>query len=62
MLFPIYILYSEKADRYYIGQTSDIKKRMHDHNHPVANLIYTAKYIPGSCAFQLVLAMKEGML
>ena len=30
--FFIYILYSEQYDRYYIGQTSDIEKRVIRHN------------------------------
>ncbi|AUP81170.1 GIY-YIG nuclease family protein [Flavivirga eckloniae] len=28
----VYILYSQKRSRYYIGQTSDIKKRLVKHN------------------------------
>jgi len=31
MLF-VYILYSEKGNRYYIGQTSDVEARLHRHN------------------------------
>ena len=28
----VYILYSEKRSRYYVGQTSDINKRLEKHN------------------------------
>jgi putative endonuclease len=32
MPYFVYILYSEKADRYYIGSTSDVDKRLQKHN------------------------------
>ena len=32
MVFLVYILYSKKADKYYIGSTSDINKRLIKHN------------------------------
>ncbi|MBU0711759.1 GIY-YIG nuclease family protein [bacterium] len=28
----VYILYSPSKDRYYIGQTADINRRLHEHN------------------------------
>ncbi len=31
-MFTVYILYSELIDRYYIGQTNDIEKRLVRHN------------------------------
>ena len=31
-MFYVYILYSEKADKYYIGQTEDIDQRISTHN------------------------------
>lgn len=31
-MFFVYILYSEKGNRYYIGQTSDVEARLHRHN------------------------------
>jgi len=30
-MFYVYILYSSKYDRYYIGQTNDLKQRMYRH-------------------------------
>jgi putative endonuclease len=31
-MFYLYILYSVKADRFYVGHTSDISKRITEHN------------------------------
>ena len=42
--FIIYILYSKKYDRYYIGQTSDIEKRFNRHN--LGYVKSTKKYRP----------------
>ena len=44
-MFYIYILYSESADRYYIGQTNDVVRRLEEHNTAEKNS-YTAKYRP----------------
>ena len=44
-MFYVYILYSHKSDRYYIGHTPDINKRLSQHNNPRENK-YTSKYIP----------------
>lgn len=60
MSFSIYILYSEKANRYYIGQTSDLNKRVYDHNHPVVNSKYTAKYIPWEMCFSAYVSEERG--
>jgi len=32
--YTVYILHSESADKYYIGYTADIEKRLHLHNDP----------------------------
>ncbi len=32
MSYYVYILYSEKLGRYYIGQTQDVEKRLAHHN------------------------------
>ena len=42
----VYILYSEKLDRYYIGQTEDVELRLSFHNNPVEPRKFTAKGIP----------------
>jgi putative endonuclease len=41
MSFYVYILYSAKLDRYYIGHTSDLIKRFHEHNTGLST--YTSK-------------------
>ena len=41
----VYILHSEKADKYYIGQTSDIQTRLLFHNQ-LAQHSFTARYRP----------------
>ena len=45
-MFYIYILYSQIADKFYIGQTPDVQKRLREHNNPVVNSKFTAKYVP----------------
>ena len=37
----VYILYSEKYDKYYIGQTDNIDARLHQHN---TGKVSSAKY------------------
>ena len=32
IMFTLYILYSEKIDRYYVGYTNDIHRRLSEHN------------------------------
>ena len=32
MAFSVYILYSARADRYYVGHTSDVERRLLSHN------------------------------
>ena len=31
-MFVLYILYSEKLDRFYVGYTNDIERRISEHN------------------------------
>jgi putative endonuclease len=45
-MFYIYILYSETADKYYIGQTEDVQRRLFQHNNPLEAQKFTAKCIP----------------
>ena len=39
--FFVYILYSNHLDKYYVGYTSNLKKRLTEHNNGVS--LYTAK-------------------
>jgi putative endonuclease len=43
MPYYVYILYSEKLDRYYIGHTEDLVKRLADHHSGLSS--YTSKAI-----------------
>jgi len=45
-MFYVYILYSKAADKFYVGQTSDVARRLLEHNTPIVNSKFTAKYIP----------------
>ena len=45
-VFYIYILYSLKSDKYYIGMSSDVNRRLEEHNNPLGFNKYTAKHIP----------------
>ncbi|NBW39263.1 MAG: GIY-YIG nuclease family protein [Cytophagia bacterium] len=42
----VYILYSKKLDKYYIGSTEDLALRLHIHNHPHEDRKFTAKGLP----------------
>jgi putative endonuclease len=44
-MFYIYIIYSEKADRYYIGHTNDPERRLMEHN-TTNEIKFTTKYRP----------------
>ena len=43
-MFYVYILYSKSSDKYYIGQTNNINKRLKYHNSGYVN--FTSKYVP----------------
>ena len=44
MVYCTYILYSETLDKYYIGYTNDIRRRIEEHNRPKGK--FTDKGIP----------------
>jgi putative endonuclease len=44
-MFCIYILYSESSDRYYVGYTNDVSRRLDEHNTSPHNT-YTSKHRP----------------
>lgn len=45
-MFLIYILYSEDFDKFYIGHTNNIDRRLQEHNSDEFNHYYTSKYKP----------------
>jgi putative endonuclease len=44
MDFVVYILFSDHLQKYYVGQTSDLEKRILDHN--LGKSAFTSKGIP----------------
>ena len=46
MKFFVYILYSEKLDKFYIGYSAKPEERLLYHNDPVGNSIWTKRGIP----------------
>ena len=49
--FFVYILYSESADRYYIGQTNNLVDRLKRHN--MGQVLSTKSYVPWELRFSL---------
>jgi len=49
-MFYVYILYSQSADKFYVGQTPDVEKRLMEHNNPLEKSKFTAKFIPWEIA------------
>jgi putative endonuclease len=47
MKFWVYILESEKTGRLYCGQTTDVNRRLNQHNDPKYNLTKTTKRFSG---------------
>jgi putative endonuclease len=45
-MFSVYILYSKAADKYYIGHTEDVQRRLFQHNNPIRKSKFTAKALP----------------
>jgi len=60
MSFYVYILQSEKDQRFYFGQTQNLDKRLEYHNAGRSN--YTRKFIPwGLYAYKIVDTRSEAM-
>lgn len=47
-MYFVYILYSQIADKYYVGQTDDPDRRLLEHNKLSENK-FTSKYRPWKC-------------
>ena len=50
MRYYVYILYSMSADKYYVGSTSNVERRLYQHNNSTANK-FTGKYRPWELMF-----------
>jgi len=46
-VFSVYILYSATCRRYYCGISTDIERRLREHNDPHYTLTRTTKVLPG---------------
>jgi putative endonuclease len=44
-MYTVYVLYSQKYDKIYIGQTEDIERRLIEHNNGLLST-YTKRYQP----------------
>ena len=42
-MFYTYIIYSTIADKYYVGHTDDMIRRLHEHNHGLSRYTRTGK-------------------
>ncbi len=45
-MWCVYILYSNKLDRFYVGRTENIDLRLEYHNNPIQSRKFTARGIP----------------
>ena len=54
-MYYIYILYSEKYDKYYVGLTNDLERRLDEHNSGLKSN-FTSKYRP----WKLIKAFEVG--
>jgi putative endonuclease len=50
MLFFVYILYSKSLDKYYIGSTENLTRRLEEHNRGKGN--FTSKGVPWLLAYK----------
>jgi putative endonuclease len=52
MNFNVYILHSQKTDKFYVGQTNNLERRLKDHNSGYSN--YSKAGIPWNLVFAKV--------
>lgn len=50
MGYAVYIIYSDKFDKYYIGHTNDVERRLAEHNSVKAG--YTKSYQPWTLVYE----------
>jgi len=54
-MFYIYILFSKSANKYYVGHSNNVDRRLFEHNNPIFKT-FTSKFIP----WELVFAFEIG--
>jgi len=59
-MFYVYILFSYKSDRFYIGHTTDVYKRLEEHNNPLKNSRYTSKHLPWVLVLSFMISESRG--
>jgi putative endonuclease len=59
MMQYVYILYSRKLDRFYVGRTEDLDFRLQLHNNPIESRKYTARGIPWELRLKIPCESKE---
>jgi putative endonuclease len=57
-MFFVYILYSEKYDKYYTGHTNNVIRRLSEHNSEKFDHYYTSKFKPWSLKLSIELQDK----
>ena len=54
-MYYVYVLKSEKSNKYYIGLTDNLKRRLHEHANPEKDQ-YTYRYAPWRLETYIVFA------
>jgi len=62
MGFCVYILYSAKLDKFYVGMTKDLVERLKRHNNPTDPERFTARGIPWALFLTLPCESEEHSL
>ena len=57
-MFKVYVLYSSKFNKIYIGFTSDLEKRLQSHNH-LATKGWTLKFRPWRLVYKEAYELKS---
>ena len=56
-MYWVYIIYSDKLDRYYVGYSSDLEKRLQEHNTGISE--YTSKATDWSYCYKASFSSRE---
>ena len=59
-MYHLYILYSESFDKYYVGQTNNLERRILEHNEQ-EKTSFTAKYRPWRIASSFEVGASQGV-
>ena len=60
MIYTVYILYSSKIDKFYVGYTNDIQRRLAEHNRKKGK--FTDKGIPWKIVYTETFENKKGAM